>query len=222
MKIHKNKIWWIFMLAAMIANTLTGCLELRPAEPDAKYDESVLWKQAYENVIRQTYAACDTAKPNTYKNYGRYGLYDFDQDDIPELFLEVYGTSIPDGVIHVYDFVGNELIQLDDIESGHAWIYGVDEPNAVLYGYSGTGGVQGWMILRYENGEFHPEMLAEYYPAGYIGIEPQEDPLPGMGYTVSDIESWDLSDLSGLNLSLNKRNIIVNNDSSMSKSSAGT
>ena len=199
-----NRGWMGVILVSLAVNTLVGCVELRSTEPDANYEETALWKQAYENVIRQTYTECNIAKPNEYKNYGQYGLYDFDQDNIPELFLEVYGTSMPDYIIHVYDFVGNELIQLDDIESGHAWIYGVDEPNAVLYGYSGTGGVQGWMILRYENGEFHPELLAEYYPAGYIGIEPQEDPLPEMGYTVSDIESWDLSDLSGLNVSLIK------------------
>ena len=200
MKIRNNKVWLGVMLASIVINTLTSCTALRPADPNAIPEETDLWKQAYEEVIRQTYMECDTTKPNEYKHYGRYGLYDFDQDDVPELFLEVYGSTMPDCFIHVYDFVGNELVQLDAIQSGHAWIYGVNEPNAVLYGYSGTGGVEGWSILRYKDGEFQPEHLAEYYPMGYIGIEPQENPLLGMGCVITDIEYYSLDDLSGLEI----------------------
>lgn len=186
------------ILASIMINTLTSCIELSSTESDEKPAETDLWKQAYEEVIRQTYTECDTTKPNEYKHYGRYGLYDFDQDNVPELFMEVYGTTIPDYVIHVYDFIGNALTQLDDIESAHAWIYGVNEPNAVLYGYSGTDGVQGWSILRYENGEFHSEWLAEFFPGGSPWCESQENPLPEMGYKIIEIEYYCFNDLSGL------------------------
>jgi len=188
------------MLVSIVINTLTSCIELRPADPNAIPEETDLWKQAYEEVIRQTYTECETTKPNEYKHYGRYGLYDFDQDDVPELFLEVYGSTMPDCFIHVYDFVGNELVQLDAIQSGHAWIYGINEPNAVLYGYTGLGGVQGWTILWYENGEFQSERLTEYYPGGSPWCEPQENPLPKWGYEIINIESYNLDDLSGVEI----------------------
>jgi len=70
-----------------------------------------------------------------------------------------------------------------------------------LYGYSGLGGVQGWTMLRYENGEFQSDFLCEYYPAGFIGVEPQENPLPKMGYEILSIEYYSLDDLSGLGIS---------------------
>lgn len=185
------------MLASIVINTLTSCIELHSTEQEEKPAETDLWKQAYEEVIRQSYTECDTTKPNEYKHYGRYGLYDFDQDDAPELFLEVYE---PDCYIHVYDFDNGSLLYLDMIGSEHAWVYGVNEPNAVLYGYTGNGGVQGWSMLRYENGEFQFEHLATFCPYESPWGGPEEDPLPEMGYAAALIEYYNLDDLSGLGI----------------------
>ena len=182
------------MLVTIMTNTLMGCIDLRPTNPNAVHEETDLWKQAYEEVIRQTYTECDTTTPNAYKHYGEYVLYDFDQDEIPELFLKVYEYS----VMQVYDFVGNVLIQLDDIV-GDAWICGVNEPNAVLCSYSATGGVEGWNILRYENGEFRSE-LAKYSPDASPWCEPQENPLPEKEYERIGVKYYSLDDLSGVEM----------------------
>lgn len=158
------------------------------------------WRAAYKIVISDTLAQCEKKYPNEI-NYGGYGLYDFDNDDIPELFLEVYSSTMPDYYIRIYDFNGEAAVYLGGIESAHSWVYGTNRDNAFLT-ESCWMGESAWSIYELKNGEFISEKLASYYPDGFSeDIEPQENPLQDMGYEIEEIEYYFLNDLSGMGIS---------------------
>ncbi len=158
------------------------------------------WRAAYKTLITDTLKECREKYPDE-TNYGGYGLYDFDSDDIPELFLKVYGSTMPDCYISVYDFNGEEAFYLGGIESAHSWIYGTNREKAFLV-ERGWMGVSEWSICELENGGFISEKIASYYPDGFgENIKPQENPVPGMGYDIEKIEYYFLDDLSGIGIS---------------------
>lgn len=158
------------------------------------------WVAAYKTIVDNTLKECSEKYPDE-THYGAYGLYDFDRDDIPELFLKVYGSIMSDSYISVYDFNGEEGFYLGGIESAHSWIYGTDREKAFLAECSWMG-VSEWRIYKLENGEFISEKIASYYPDGFgENIKPQENPLPGMGYDIEKIECYFLDDLSGIGIS---------------------
>lgn len=156
------------------------------------------WESAYKKIISKTYVECEKTSTEP-SPYGQYTLYDFDGDNTPELFLDVYGSTIPDCYCYVYSFNGEKAVLLDKIESGHSWVAGVNKKGSVLLGYWGTGGIQAWYLLTYKNGEFQSEELAAFYPYGYLDIEPQQDPLPSMGYEAIELVYCGFDDLSGIN-----------------------
>ena len=162
----------------------------------AEVTDSADWMQAYTEIVEIAYNECDTMIPNMFKDYGRYGLYDFDFDDVPELFVEIYGYASYDHYIRVYDYVKGELVALGEFESPDAWVYGVNEKNAFLYGYTTTKGVNGWNIMRYENGVFESEELVKF--DGASSGEPDKAQIVDMGYEVTDITAFDLADPSGI------------------------
>ena len=174
--------------------TLIGCSKTQSQSDNEDVTEEANQNQAYIEIINQTLDKCKKDYPNR-DNYGMYGLYDFDQDDIDELFIKVYGRSTSEDCIFAYDYEDNTPVLLGQFDAGHAWISGVNEPNAVLYGYNAQG-VSGWILMRYENGDFLSEPLAEYHPEGTSDSEPEEDPLSEMGYEALDIKSYSLDDMS--------------------------
>ena len=59
-----------------------------------------------------------------------------------------------------------------------------------------------WNICELINGEFIYNELASYYPGGFgDAIEPEENPLPSMGYEIEEIEYYEFDDLSGISSS---------------------
>lgn len=158
------------------------------------------WRAAYKDVIDNTLKESKEKYPAE-ANHGGYGLYDFDNDDIPELFLEVYSSTMPDYYIRIYDFNGEAAVYLGGIESAHSWVYGTNRDNAFLT-ESCWMGESAWSIYELKNGEFISEKLASYYPDGFSeDIEPQENPLQDMGYEIEEIEYYFLNDLSGMGIS---------------------
>lgn len=155
------------------------------------------WQVAYKPVITDTLKDCKEKYPYE-TNHGGYGLYDFDNDDVPELFLEVLGSTMPDNHISIYDFNGEEAVFIDSIESAHSWVYGTNRDNAFLT-ESCWMGESVWNIYELKNGEFVSQELASYYPDGFgDSIEPQENPLPGMGCEIKEIKYYFIDDLSGI------------------------
>ena len=156
------------------------------------------WQAAYKTVISDTLKECKEKYPNEI-NHGGYGLYDFDNDSIPELFLEVYGSTTPDYYIHIYDYEYDKAFLIDSIQSAHFWVYGTNKENSFLTEISWMG-VSVWNIYELKNRNFVSEKLASYYPDGFSdSIEPQDNPLPGMGYEIEEIKYYFLDDLSGIN-----------------------
>lgn len=155
------------------------------------------WKAAYKDVIDNTLKESKEKYPAE-ANHGGYGLYDFDNDSIPELFLEVYGSTTLDYYIRIYDFNGEEAVFIDSIESAHSWVYGTNRDNAFLAECCWMG-ESVWNIYELKKGEFVSQELASYYPDGFgDSIESQENPLPGMGYEIEEIKYYFLDDLSGI------------------------
>lgn len=155
------------------------------------------WRAAYKDIIDNTLKESKEKYPAE-ANHGGYGLYDFDNDDVPELFLEVCGSTMPDNHISIYDFNGEEAVFIDSIESAHSWVYGTNRDNAFLTECCWMG-ESVWNIYELKNGEFVSQELASYYPDGFgDSIEPQKNPLPGMGYEIEEIKYYFLDDLSGI------------------------
>lgn len=155
------------------------------------------WRAAYKMVIASALKECKEKYPKEI-NHGGYGLYDFDNDGMPELFLEVYGSTTSDYYIHVYDFDGDEVVHLDSIQSAHSWVYGTNKENSFLTKYCWMG-ESVWSIYELKNGRFASEKLATYYPDGFGDmIEPQENPLLAREYEIEEVEYYFLDDLSGI------------------------
>lgn len=204
-----NKIYRIsviVMALVVFSILLTGCAsdnnpkqETTPIAIQEKDEEFLTsWKAAYKPVITDTLKDCKEKYPYE-TNHGGYGLYDFDNDDVPELFLEVCGSTMPDNHINIYDFNGEEAVFIDSIESAHSWVYGTNRDNAFLTECCWMG-ESVWNIYELKNGEFVSQKLASFYPDGFgDSTEPQENPLPGMGYEIEEIKYYFLDDLSGIN-----------------------
>lgn len=157
------------------------------------------WQVAYKTVIANTLNACKEKYPDEV-NHGRYGLYDFDNDSISELFLEVYGSTMSDYYIYVYDFDGEQAVFVDSIESAHSWVYGTNRENAFLSEYCWMG-VSVWNVCELKNGEFVSEKLVSYYPDGFgESVKPEENPLPDMGYEIKEIKYYRLEDYTPLSV----------------------
>lgn len=155
------------------------------------------WRAAYKTVITDTLKECTEKYPNEIK-HGGYGLYDFDNDNVPELFIKTYGTAVADDCINIYDFVNDEAVLLGKIQSAHSWVYGTDKEDSFLVECSWMS-VSAWNICEHKNGEFISRKLASYYPDGFgDDIEAQENPLPDMGYEIKEIKYYNLDDLSSL------------------------
>lgn len=227
-KCMKSNVLRIFFTAVMLAvffAALTGCGSDKPTEtqkgqnttqtsiqettiitttktaPTAiqgKEEETLTgWSTAYKKVVVGALKNCQE-KYLDESNYGGYGLYDFDSDNIPELFLEVNGSTSVDQCIRIYDFDGDEAVFIDSIESAHSWVYGTNRNDAFLTESCWTG-VSVWNIYELKNGKFVSKELTSYYPDGFgASIQPQENPLPGMGYETKKIEYYFLDDLSGM------------------------
>ncbi len=175
--------------------------ELRETEQETLTGYTVAFKAVIDNTLKE----CKEKYPNE-ANHGQYGLYDFDNDSIPELFLEVYGSTTPDHYIHIYNFDGNKAVCIDSIQSSHSQVYGTNRENAFLV-ESVWMGVSAWNIYELKNGEFISDELASYYPDGFGGsIEPEENPLSGKGYEIKEIEYYELDDLSGVSSSEELKN----------------
>ncbi len=165
------------------------------SETQAEQEKLTGWRGAYSEVVVQTLKDCKEKYPDEI-NHGQYGLYDFDGDNVPELFLKVY---VPDEHIRVYDYEDDEAVFLDSIQAAHSWVYGTDKDNALLLGCFGTGGECAWSLLRFRDGKFDSEYIESYFPYGFGDIiEPEENPLPGMGYKVDEIKSFGLDDMTGI------------------------
>ena len=155
------------------------------------------YSSAYSKVIAEVLKESKEKYPDE-TNYGQYGLYDFDGDGVPELFLEIYGSAVPDDYIRVYDYEGGKAVYLDSIQAVHSWVYGVNRDKSLLLGCFSMGECA-WSLLSFRDGKFESEYIASYFPDGYGElIEPQENPLPGMGYESEDIKAYGLDDLTGL------------------------
>lgn len=193
------------MTIVFFITSFTGCSsdnqpkqETTPIAIQEKDEEFLTsWKAAYKAVIDN--ALKNSKEKYPYEtNHGGYGLYDFDNDDVPELFLEVLGSTMPDNHISIYDFNGEEAVFIDSIETAHSWVYGTNRDNAFLTECCWMG-ESVWNIYELKNGEFVSQELASYYPDGFgASIEPQKNPLPGMGYEIEEIKYYFLDDLSGI------------------------
>lgn len=193
------------MTIVFFITSFTGCSsdnqpkqETTPIANQEKDEEFLTsWKAAYKAVIDN--ALKNSKEKYPYEtNHGGYGLYDFDNDDVPELFLEVLGSTMPDNHISIYDFNGDEAVFLDSIQSAHSWVYGTNKENSFLT-ESCWMGESVWNIYELKNGEFVSQELASYYPDGFgASIEPQKNPLPGMGCEIKEIKYYFIDDLSGI------------------------
>lgn len=193
------------MTIVFFITSFTGCSsdnqpkqETTPIANQEKDEEfQTSWKAAYKAVIDN--ALKNSKEKYPYEtNHGGYGLYDFDNDDVPELFLEVFGSTMPDNHISIYDFNGEEAVFIDSIESAHSWVYGTNRDNAFLTECCWMG-ESVWNIYELKNGKFVSQELASYYSDGFgDSIEPQKNPLLGMGYEIEEIKYYFLDDLSGI------------------------
>ncbi len=87
---------------------------------------------------------------------------------------------------------------IDSIQSSHSQVYGTNRENAFLVENVWMG-VSEWNICELKNGEFVFRELVSYYLDGFgDSIEPEENPLPSMGYEIKGIEFYSLDDLSGI------------------------
>lgn len=221
MKKNTCRILITVMISVVICAFLTGCASRRQSEShttqtptqkttqmetkettqteprETELETFTGYTVAFKAVIDNTLKECKEKYPDE-TNHGQYGLYDFDNDSIPELFLEVYGSTTPDHYIHIYNFDGEKAVCIDSIQSSHSQVYGTNRENAFLV-ESIWMGVSAWNICELKNGEFISNELASYYPDGFgDSIEPEENPLLGMGYEIEEIEFYNLGDLTEL------------------------
>lgn len=206
MKKNTYRILIAAIILVILCIFLTGCrtehqseYEPRPEtsqETTLTEQESLIGLRAsYKMVITDTLKECKEKYPDEI-NHVRYGLYDFDNDSIPELFLEVYGSTTPDCYIHIYDYEGDKVFLVDSIQLAHSWVYITNKENAFLVEYSWMG-ESVWSIYELKNGELVSKKRASYYPDGFgDSIKPEENPLSGMGYEIKKIEYYEFYDLS--------------------------
>lgn len=214
MKYNAYRILITVIISVIIGAFLTGCASNQhsktqtvqtSAQKTTKTEEAAQTEQetfteytaAFRAVIDNTLKESKSEHPDEV-DYGRYGLYDFDNDSVPELFLEVYGSAMSDYYIHVYDFDGEKTVFIGEIRSAHSRVCGTNRENALLI-ESAWMGVSQWNICEFKNGEFVFSELASYYPDGFgDSIEPENNPLHDMGYEIKDIEFYKLDDLTGI------------------------
>ncbi len=158
------------------------------------------WQSAYKTVIDNILKECGEKYPDE-ANYGGYGLYDFDEDDVPELFVKVYGTSTSDDYINVYAYDSEKTVLLGGMQASHSWVYGTDRKNTVLLECFASGGESAWSLAEYSDSGFVSEYIVSYFPYGIADIEPEENPLPDMGYEIKTIDFYNLDDMTGIELS---------------------
>lgn len=212
MKKNTYRILIAVNFLVILCTFLTGCRtehqsEYEPRQGITQTERETLigWREAYKTVIYDTLKECKEEYSDE-ANYGRYGLYDFDDDRVSELFLDIYNSTMLDCYIYVYDFNGDEAVYLDRIQSAHSWVYGTNKENAILV-ESVWMGVSVWNICELKNDEFVLKELESYYPDGFgDSIKPEENPLPGMGYEIKEIEYFELDDLSGISSSEGLKN----------------
>lgn len=107
-----------------------------PSEPETP-TETAAWKDAYKEILK----SCDVAN-------AAYGLYDLDNDGIPELF-------VPEGGIHysgcnIYSYADGEVVSLG--KNGiYGWIRILTDTGDIIYGNMQQGGSVAYSLRKSGN-----------------------------------------------------------------------